>query len=74
MTKQSGDVSCLGKYIAWGLIIGSALGTGCAVLMKSMKKQKNCKCQKKAYMLRDKAACAMDTIGTVMQNLADMTR
>lgn len=48
MTKQSGDVSCLGKYIAWGLIIGSALGTGCAVLMKSMKKQKNCKCQKKS--------------------------
>ena len=74
MTKHKNQMNCFAKYIACGIIIGSALGTGAAVLMKSMKKQKSCKCMKKGNCLRDKAACAMDTIGSVMQSIADMTR
>lgn len=74
MTKHQNDMSCLAKYIACGIIIGSALGTGAAVFMKSCKKQKSCKCSKTTDVIRSKAANAMDTIGAVMQNLADITR
>ena len=74
MTKHNSDMSCLAKYIACGMIIGSALGTGTAVLLKSTKKSHPCKCMKKTELIRGKAANAMDTIGTIMQNLADMTR
>ena len=70
MKKQKNDMSCLAKYIACGMIIGSALGTGTAVLIKTTKKS-NCST---SHMLRGKAANAMDTIGVVMQNLADITR
>ena len=67
-------MSCLAKYIACGMIIGSALGTGAAVLLKSMKKQNSCKCSGTMGTIRHKAADVMDTIGAVMQNIADMTR
>ncbi len=74
MTKNTNGMSCLAKYIACGMIIGSALGTAAAVLLKNMKKTKSCGCSRTADTLRTKAANAMDTIGTVMQNIADMTR
>lgn len=78
MSKNNKEMSCLAKYIACGMIIGSALGTGAAVLIKTTKKPekscKSCSCKSTADMLRNKAANAMDTVGTIMQNLADFTR
>lgn len=75
MSKNKSEMSCLAKYIACGMIIGSALGTGAAVMIKTNKHSKSCGGMKKTTSsLRNKAANAMDTIGVVMQNLADFTR
>lgn len=70
MQKNNPQMLCLAKYIACGMVIGSAIGTAAAVMMKAKKPQ----CRKKTECLREKAATAMDTVATVMQNFADMTR
>lgn len=70
MHKNNPQMLCLAKYIAGGMVIGSAIGTAAAVMMKSKKPQH----RKKPECLREKAASAMDTVATVMQNLADMAR
>lgn len=54
------------KYIACGLVIGSAVGT-CAAVMMTTKRTK-------PEGIREKAFLAMDAVGGAMQNLANMIR
>ena len=65
MTKHS-DMSSVAKYIACGMVLGSAIGT-CATVMMTTK-------QKKPEGLREKAVSAIDTVGSVMQNIAHMAK
>lgn len=65
MSKNS-DMTCYAKYIACGMVLGSAIGT-CAAVMMSTKK-------KKPEGIREKAMSAVDTVGAVMQNIANMSR
>ena len=53
------------KFIVTGMVIGSAVGTAVTVMMKQRKPQS---------MIRSKAAAALDTVSTIMQNVADFTR
>ena len=61
--NQSSDMA---KYIAYGMVIGSAVGTCAAVLMTSKKK--------KPCGIREKAMSTVDTMGAIMQNIANMVR
>jgi len=54
------------KYIACGMVIGSAVGT-CAAVMMTTKKSR-------PEGIRDKAFNAVDTVGSVMQNIAHMMK
>ena len=63
--KQESKMMSSAKCIAYGMLVGSALGTALTVMAKSKKQPKT---------LREKAAAAMDTVGTVMHNMADFTR
>ena len=56
----------MAKYIAYGMVIGSAVGTCAAVLMTSKKK--------KPCGIREKAMSTVDTMGAIMQNIANMVR
>lgn len=73
MSKHNDQMSCVAKYVACGMVVGSAIGTAAAVMMKTKHAMK-AKKKSPAVCIRDKAATAMDTVGTIMQNLADMTR
>ena len=53
------------KFVVAGMVIGSAVGTAVTVMMKQRKPQS---------MMRAKAAAALDTVSTIMQNVADFTR
>ncbi|MBR6650712.1 MAG: hypothetical protein IKL36_04790 [Clostridia bacterium] len=53
------------KYVVAGMVIGSAVGTAVTVMMKSRHPKS---------MIRTKAAAALDTVSTIMQNVADFTR
>lgn len=59
-------MSSYAKYIACGMIIGSAVGTAAAVMMTSRKK--------KPEGIREKAVGAVDTMGAIMQSIANMAR
>ena len=61
MTKASKRTT---KSLVAGMIAGTAVS---AVAMISMK-------PKPSKMIRKKAAQALDTVGNVMQNLADLTK
>ncbi|MBQ4067533.1 MAG: hypothetical protein IJD22_07815 [Clostridia bacterium] len=65
MAKHSHSGGYAG-YIACGIILGSAIGTAAAVMMTAKKK--------KPSGIREKAFSAVDTVGTVMQNIAQMVR
>ncbi|MBE6588326.1 MAG: hypothetical protein E7647_07940 [Ruminococcaceae bacterium] len=65
MSKHSRNAGFAG-YIAAGMVIGSAIGTAAAVMMTAKKK--------KPEGIREKAMNAMDTMGSVMQNIANMVR
>ncbi len=71
MSKHNDQMSCIAKYVTCGMVVGSAIGTAAVVMMKTKHSMKK---KSPVNTLRDKAATAMDTVGTVMQNLADMTR
>lgn len=71
MSKHNDQMSCMAKYIACGMVVGSAIGSAAAVMMKTKSTMKK---KPQMHCLRDKAATAMDTMGSIMQNLADMTR
>ena len=53
------------KYVVEGMVIGSAVGTAVTVMMKQRHQHS---------MMRAKAAAALDTVSTIMQNVADFTR
>lgn len=53
------------KFIVAGMVIGSAVGTAVTVMMKHRRPQS---------VMRAKAAAALDTVSTIMQNVADFTR
>ncbi len=63
MNKRT-DTANLAKYIAYGMVLGSAVGTAAAVMMTTKKK--------KPEGIREKAVNAVDTMGAVMQNIANM--
>lgn len=63
MNKRT-DTANLAKYIAYGMVIGSAVGTAAAVMMTTKKK--------KPEGIREKAVNAACTMGAVMQNIANM--
>lgn len=65
MSKHS-EATSLGKYIAIGMVIGSAVGTAAAVMMTTKKK--------KPEGLREKALNAVDTVGSVMHSFANMMK
>ena len=65
MNSKQNSMASVAKYVACGIIIGSAVGTAATVMIKS---------HKKPSTLKEKAAAAMDTVGTIMQNVADFTR
>ncbi len=65
MSKHS-DNTGYGKYIAWGMVIGSAVGTAAAVMMTTKKK--------KPSGFREKALSAVDTVGGMMQSIANMVK
>ena len=65
MSKHSQKTG-FGRYIACGLVIGSAVGT-CAAVMMTAKKSK-------PEGIRDKALVAVDAVGGVMQSIANMIR
>ena len=73
MSKHNDQMAYMAKYIACGMVVGSAVGTAAAVMMNQKKKNK-CKACKKPDTFREKAASAMDTVGSIMQNIADITR
>ncbi len=52
------------SYVIWGIVIGSAVGTAASVMMK----------QKSHPCIRKKAVNALETAGTVMQNLANIAK
>lgn len=54
------------KYIACGMVVGSAIGTAAAVMMSTKKK--------KPEGIREKALSAVDTMGSIMQSIAHMSR
>ena len=60
--NQAADAT---KFIVAGMVIGSAVGTAVTVMMKNRHPQS---------MMRAKAAAALDTVSTIMQNVADFTR
>ena len=60
--NQTADAA---KFIVAGMVIGSAVGTAVTVMMKQRHPQS---------MMRQKAAAALDTVSTIMQNVADFTR
>ncbi len=60
--KQPVDAA---KFIVAGMVIGSAVGTAVTVMMKHRHPQS---------MMRAKATAALDTVSTIMQNIADFTR
>ncbi len=53
------------KYIVAGMVVGSAVGTAVTVMMKNRHPRS---------MMRSKAAAALDTVSSIMQNVADFTR
>ena len=63
MNKRS-DSANFAKYIAYGMVIGSAVGTAAAVMMTTKKK--------KPEGIREKAINAACTMGTVMQSIANI--
>ena len=65
MSKHSEGAN-LGKYIAVGMVIGSAVGTAAAVMMTTKKK--------KPSGFREKALSAFDTVGGMMQSIANMVK
>lgn len=65
MSKPDIKKADAAKYVVCGMVIGSAVGTAVSVMMKSKHKPQG---------LREKAAAAMDTVGAIMQNMADFTR
>lgn len=65
MTKNQ-DTACLAKYIACGMVIGSAIGTAAAIMITTK--------VKKPGGFKEKALNAVDTMGTVMHNIANMAR
>lgn len=65
MSKKN-DSSCLGKYIAMGLVVGTAVGTCAAVMMTAKKK--------KPEGFRERALEAFGTVGTIMHNISNMAR
>ncbi|MBR6677036.1 MAG: hypothetical protein IKL24_06875 [Clostridia bacterium] len=65
MSKHSQKTG-FAKYIACGLVIGSAVGT-CAAVMMTTKRSK-------PEGIRDKALVAVDAVGGVMQSIANMIR
>lgn len=71
MSKHANQMNSMARYIACGMVVGSAVGTAAAVMLKSKNSSKK---NPPMQCLRDKAANAMDTVGCIMQNLADMTR
>lgn len=60
---QTNDVA---KYVVTGMVIGSAVGTAVTVMMRQKRHPQS--------MMRAKAAAALDTVSTIMQNVADFTR
>ena len=70
MKNKANQLMCMAKCAGCGMIVGAAVG---AVVTCMLKSKKGCKCMKKAG-LRDKAADAMETVGSVMQSIADMAR
>ncbi len=64
--SRNNDMQNLAKYIACGMVIGSAIGTAAAVMMTTKKK--------KPQGIREKAVSTMDTVGTIMQNIANMAK
>ena len=53
------------KYIVAGMVIGSAVGTAVTVIMKNKHPRS---------AIRTKTAAALDTVSTIMQNVADFAR
>lgn len=65
MSKPDTKKMDAAKYVVCGMVIGSAVGTAVSVMQKGKHKPQG---------LREKAGCAMDTVGVIMQNMADFTR
>ncbi len=65
MSKPDTKKMDAAKYVVCGMVIGSAVGTAVSVMLKSKHKPQG---------FREKAAAAMDTVGVIMQNMADFTR
>ncbi len=65
MSKHS-SINSFTTYIACGMVVGSAIGTAAAVMMATKKK--------KPEGIREKAVCAANTMGAIMQNIANMAR
>ena len=65
MTKHKNSTN-LAAYIACGVAVGSAVGTAAAMMMSAKKN--------KPVGIREKAISAADTMGTIMQNIANMAR
>ncbi len=65
MSKHS-EAQGYAKYIACGMVLGSAIGTAAAVMMTTKKK--------KPEGFREKALSAVDTMGTVLHSIANMTK
>ena len=53
------------KYIAYGMIVGSAVGTAAAVMMTAKKKRPE--------GIREKALSTVGTIGSIMQSISNMS-
>ena len=64
-TTQKSGMTC-SSCIAWGVLVGTAIG--CAAAIMSKKKQSTMPCMKK------KAINALETAGTVMHNMADFVK
>ena len=64
-TTQKSGMTC-SSCIAWGALVGTAIG--CAAAIMSKKKQSTMPCMKK------KAINALETAGTVMHNMADFVK
>ena len=65
MSKHS-EMSDCAKYIAWGMVIGSAVGTAAAVMMTTKKK--------KPEGFREKALSAACAVGDIVHSIANMAK
>ncbi|GEM_PF-5926063 len=64
--SKNNETTNLAKYIACGMVIGSAIGTAAAVMMTTKKK--------KPEGFKERALGAVDTMGTIMHSFANMVK